>query len=74
MFKDKSLLGIYWNIKDFDERLVLSYSQKKQINPLLAKLLLNREITEDYFENFINPNLTTSLPNPFLLSDMDKSI
>ena len=40
MFKNKSLIGSYWELKNYDERLIFSSSQQNQISPLLAKLLL----------------------------------
>ena len=74
MYKNKSLLGNYWHIKDFDERLVLSYSQKNKISPLLAKLLFLRDVKKDCIDDFLNPNIKNHLPDPFLLKDMEKSI
>ena len=50
VFKNKSLLGNYWHINDFDERLVLSFSQKNKIPPLLAKLLLLRGVNENFID------------------------
>ena len=74
MFANKSLLGNYWHLKDFDERLVLSYSQKNKISPLLAKLLLLRSVKEDLVDDFLNANINNNLPDPFLLKDMEKSV
>lgn len=74
VFRNKSLLGSYWNIKDFDERLVLAYSQKNQISPILSKLLLFRNINENLLNDFLNPNINNNVPNPFLLKDMEKSV
>ena len=74
VFTSKSLLGNVWKIKDCDERLVLSYSQKNKISPLLAKLLLLRGVKENFIDFFLKPNFNNNLPNPFLLKDMDKSV
>jgi Single-stranded DNA-specific exonuclease len=74
VFNNKSLLGSKWSLKDYDERLTLSFSQKKEISPLLAKLLLIRNIDEDYLSNFLNSKIENQLPNPFILNDMEKSI
>ena len=74
MFKNKSLLGSYWELKNYDERLILSLSQQNQISPLLAKLLLARNIKGDFVNNFLNPNVKLDFPNPFLLKDMKKSV
>ena len=51
-FDHKSLLGNIWQINNVDERLVLSSSQKNDISPFLAKLLLLRNIDENLVSNF----------------------
>lgn len=47
-------------------------SQRYNIHPLIAKILLNRNITN--FETFLNPNAENSYHNPFLMKDMDKAV
>ena len=73
-FDNKSLLGNIWQINNVDERLVLSSSQKNNISPLLAKLLLLRNIDENLVSNFLLPDFKNNLPDPFLLNDMKKSV
>ena len=73
-FDNKSLLGNIWQINNVDERLVLSSSQKNDISPLLAKLLLLRNINENLVSNFLLPDFKNNLPDPFLLNDMKKSV
>ena len=73
-FDNKSLLGNIWQIDNVDERLVLSSSQKNDISPLLAKLLLLRNIDENLVSNFLLPDFKNNLPDPFLLNDMKKSV
>ena len=73
-FHNKSLLGNIWQINNVDERLVLSSSQKNNISPLLAKLLLLRNIDENLVSNFLLPDFKNNLPDPFLLNDMKKSV
>jgi len=72
--KNKSLLGTYWQIKDCEERLILSSSQQNQITPIIAQLLLIRQIDEDLVNDFLEPSFIKNIPNPFELNDMDKSI
>jgi single-stranded-DNA-specific exonuclease len=72
--KNKSLLGTYWQIKDCEERLILSSSQQNQISPIIAQLLLVRQIDEDLVDDFLEPSFIKNIPNPFELNDMDKSI
>jgi len=74
LFKEKSLLGCYWNIDDNLERDILSSSQKNHISPLLARLLLIRNVSDDYIKGYLNPDIKNNIPNPFLLKDMEKSV
>lgn len=74
MYKKKSSLNSYWTVEDCDERLSLSYSQIFNISPLLAKLILIRNIKDEFVLDFLNPNINNNIPNPFLLKDMDKAV
>ena len=74
MFCNLSLQKNAWELKDYDERLCLSLSQKYNIPYLLTKLLTIRNIDENNINNYIEPDLTYDLPNPFLLIDMEKSV
>ena len=47
-------------------------SQRYNIHPLIAKILLNRNITD--FQTFLNPNAENSYHDPFLMKDMDKAV
>ena len=47
-------------------------SEQYNIHPLIAKILLNRNITD--FEKFLNPNAENSYHNPFIMKDMDKAV
>lgn len=47
-------------------------SEQYNIHPLIAKILLNRNITD--FEKFLNPNAENSYHNPFLMKDIDKAV
>ena len=74
MFEKKSLLEKFWKLEIPEERFILSSSQKNKIPPLLAQLLLIRNIKDEEVEEFLNPNIKKNLPDPFLLIDMDKSV
>ena len=74
VYTNKSLLGSYWKLAESDERLILSFSQKNNVSPLLAKLLLIRNIDDESVKNYLYPDINHFLPNPFLLKDMEKSV
>lgn len=59
-----------WKVRKYDEELIKQISKKHAISPILAKLLVSREIQEDQIENFLNGNLE-DLKDPFLMKDMD---
>ena len=47
-------------------------SQRYNIHPLIAKILLNRNITD--FQIFLNPNAENSYHDPFLMKEMDRAV
>lgn len=47
-------------------------SKKANIHPLIAKLMLNRDVKD--FEKFLKPNAQNSYHDPFLMKDMDKAV
>tara|TARA_Y100001970_G_scaffold44372_1_gene55398 strand:+ start:18064 stop:19809 length:1746 start_codon:yes stop_codon:yes gene_type:complete len=74
VFTKNSILGSKWFLKEVDERKGLQISQKYKIPILLSNLLISRGINDEEIENFLNPNLSNNLPDPFLLIDMEKGI
>ncbi len=74
VFDKKSLLGSYWELEECDERSILSSSQKNNISPLLAKLLLIRNIDDKLVNDYLYPNINEKLPDPFLLKGIEKAV
>jgi len=74
VYKKKSVLNNFWQLLKNEERLYLSASQKHNINPLLAKLILLRGIDDNFIDQYLEPNIKNDLPNPFLLQDMEKAV
>jgi len=71
---NKSALGYCWKEKYFDQRLALTIQQRFEIPHYLAQILSSRNIDLLDVENFLNPTIKASLPNPFDLLDMDKAV
>jgi len=69
-----SILGRNWHQKTFDERHALSILQRFEISEVLSNLLSAREISLGEIENFLEPKIKTSLPDPFELNDMEKAV
>jgi len=74
VYKKKSVLNNFWQLLPIEERLYLSSSQKNNINPLLAKLILLRGVDDGSIDQYLKPSIKDDLPNPFLLKDMEKGI
>ena len=70
----KSALGINWQQKEYDQRLALAISQKTDLSQNLGKLLATKNIALDQVENFLNPTIKATLPDPFSLLDMDVAV
>lgn len=70
----KSVLQLSWKQKNYDQRLALTIAQKIGISEVLAKLLVLQNIALDEVENFLYPTIKATLPDPFLLLDMDVAV
>jgi len=63
-----------WEYYEQDEKLVEEIAKKHNISNLLAKILVNRNITEEEQINiFLNPK-RNNFHNPFLMLDMEKAV
>ncbi len=74
MLLNKSLTNKIWQEKQIDNNIVEKLSQKKSISQIFAKLLLSRGIDEENIDEFLNPDITAQIPNPFVLKDMKKGV
>ncbi len=63
-----------WRLAVSDPAVVLEFSKTLDIHPIIAQLLINRDIiTTHDAKLFLNADLP-SLYNPFLLTDMDRAV
>jgi len=70
----KSVKGFKWSLKQPEDRIVATLSQKLSIPNLLAVVLANRGIsTHDEALKYLDPKLRDLMPDPFKLKDMDKA-
>lgn len=70
----QSALGLTWQQKTFDERLALALQQKFDLPSALAQIIATKNITLNEIENFLNPTIKATLPNPFDLLDMEAAV
>ncbi len=71
--KDFSANGNIWNIAQFDDKQAEYLHLNKNISLNMAKLLLQRNLSEENISYFLNPKLSTLMPDPNILKDMDKA-
>lgn len=69
-----SVLGYKYIQKTFDERLSKTIHQRMELSEVVCNLISGRDISFEEVENFIDPKIKTSLPDPFLLGDMKKGV
>ncbi len=63
-----------WIVKSYDPKLQQELSDALNIHPIVAQLLINRQITTvDQARRFLTTDMAM-LYNPFLLTDMDRAV
>lgn len=65
-----SLTGCRWQMREAAERDVMALMQQHDLPELLARVLVARGIGGDAVQDFLNPSLKVSLPDPMHLLDM----
>lgn len=71
---EKSLTGKKWILKADDPRLTQGLAQRLELPEIVARLLSIRGIDTETAQDFLNPTLKNSLPDPSHLLDMDRGI
>ena len=70
---EKSASGKRWKARDFDERTSLAIAQTRMIPEIFSRVLVNRGVTLETVDTFLNPSLRNELPDPSHLLDMDQA-
>lgn len=70
----QSLSEKRWLLRSYEETHVLTYMQKLDISPTVARFLTMRNIEIDQVPLFLAPSLKSHLPDPLVLKDMDKAV
>ena len=63
--------GRTWVLREADLRDVSTLIQKAGLDPVLARVLSARGVSIDMVEEYLSPSLRNSLPDPFVLKDME---
>ena len=70
---ESSCRGLKWQARCQDDALVTELEQVKSLDNLTARLLAGRGITPEISEEFLDPSLRGSMPDPSSMQDMDKA-
>jgi single-stranded-DNA-specific exonuclease len=66
--------GKKWSIRSYSEKDALLLSQRLSLPSIVAQMLAARGFEPDSAEQFLNPTLKTTLPDPYMLKDMEKAV
>jgi len=69
-----SATGKLWDLQGTDDRLVLGLSQRHNLPEIIARILVNRGVTLETADHYLEPTLRNLLPDPSLLLDMDTAV
>ena len=69
-----SLSEKIWHKRDIDEEKIAHIAKLYDISPLLARIIVIREIDENAIPSFLTPKLRDLLPDPLTLKDMDEAV
>src|SRR2546427_9962159 len=64
-----------WIVKKADEGIVVRHSEQLKISPLLARLLVLRDLADpDSARRYLSSSLRSDLPSPFQMADMEPAV
>jgi single-stranded-DNA-specific exonuclease len=61
-------------MKEADPRLIMALQQRLGLPEILAKILVDRDISLEEADSFLTPTLRNLMPDPSHLKDMDKGV
>ena len=68
-----SISGKNWILKKFNQNELTYFKENFSLDEITSKLLSIRKIRKEEIKTFLNPSIKNLLPNPKILTDMDKS-
>jgi single-stranded-DNA-specific exonuclease len=71
---ERSLSGLRWRARAGDDRVGLALAQRLGVPEIVGRILAARGIGIDEAENFLNPTLRASLPDPLRFKDMAQAV
>src|SRR5438477_1128718 len=70
----RSFSGRRWLFRETDTEAARALSHEADISPALANLLHLRNVKPAEVADYLNPTLHRLLPEPFVLSNMEKAV
>jgi len=67
---DESLGGKKWNVITTDDEAVRKLCQTHDLPEFVGRLLVQRGVTPETLDNFLNPTLKNDFPDPFAMAGM----
>lgn len=64
----------HWQLREVDERIVVAMMREHSLPEIVARIMVSRGINSENVDNFLNPTLKNSLPNPSHLLDIEKAV
>ncbi len=68
---ERSVSGKRWLFRPFDTRAALAMAQRLAVPEIVGRVLAGRGVPIDQADDFLNPTLRASLPDPSRLTDME---
>ena len=68
-----SVNGFLWNERELNNNEVVILRNELGLETCIAKLAVSRGINPENFKNFMDTKIKTTLPDPFVLDDMEKA-
>lgn len=68
---EQSLLGQSWSARAVELHVVDAIAQRTGLSEIIARVIAARGVSLDEVENFLDPSIRYSLPDPSILKDMD---
>lgn len=65
--------GRAWRLRDVDARAALAIAQEHDLDFAVARVLAARGVTAAGAEAYLNPSLREALPDPYVLTDMQRA-
>ncbi len=69
-----SVSGKNWILKEFNENDVIFLKDNYFLSEIISKLLAIRKIKKEDIQIYLDPSIKNTLPNPFVLKDMELAV